>query len=82
MKPLGKNHQTYAPWPDVSCFSGPINRPLPLFILHKFQTPRGCQSVPRVIPKCLSVFCECVCEAFASFGTFVRRNSCGFVLRR
>jgi hypothetical protein len=22
---LDKNHRTYAPWPDIRCFSGPIN---------------------------------------------------------
>jgi hypothetical protein len=53
---LGKNHRTYAPWSDVRCFYGPINTLYPLHVLHKFQTPPGCQSVPRVFPKCF----ECV----------------------
>jgi hypothetical protein len=52
MESLGKNHQTYAPWLDIRCFSKPINTILPIFILHKFQTPPGCQSILRVFSKC------------------------------
>jgi hypothetical protein len=74
IEPLGKNYKTYAPWPDIRYFSGLVNTTLPLFILHKFQTPPGCQSVPRV-------FYEHVCEVFTSFGMFVRRKSCSFVSR-
>jgi hypothetical protein len=55
-EPLGKNHWTYTPWPNVRCFSRPINTTLPLFILHKFQMSPSCQSVPRVFSKCF----ECV----------------------
>jgi hypothetical protein len=29
IEPLGKNNQTYTPWLDVHCFSGPINSTLP-----------------------------------------------------
>jgi hypothetical protein len=62
MEPLGKNHRTYAPWPEVRYFFGPINIILPLFILHKFQMPPGYQSVPRVFSKCCECFVSmCVC---------------------
>jgi hypothetical protein len=30
IEPLDKNHRTYAPWPNIRCFSRLINRPLPL----------------------------------------------------
>jgi hypothetical protein len=48
IEPLGKNHQMYAPWPDVRCFFGPINITLPFFIFHKFQMSPGYQSVFKV----------------------------------
>jgi hypothetical protein len=56
IEPLGKNHRTYTPWPNVRCFSGPINRALPPLYFSQFQnTPR--------LPECFqSVFklCECL----------------------
>jgi hypothetical protein len=82
IEPLGKNHQTYAPWPDVRYFSGPINRALPPSYFSQFQ------NAPR-LPKCfqsISKLCEClasVCvRGVCKFGTFVKQNSCGFVSRR
>jgi hypothetical protein len=47
--PLGKNHLMYAPLAGRLLLFGHINTPYPLQVLDKFQTPPGCQSVPRVI---------------------------------
>ena len=52
--------------------------PYPSTFLTSFPMPLGCRCE---FPKC----CECfvsVCEVFACFETFVRRNSYGFVSRR
>jgi hypothetical protein len=48
IEPLGKNHLTYALWPDVRCFSGPINSTLPPSYFAQLQHPQAA----RVFPKC------------------------------
>jgi hypothetical protein len=82
-EPLGKNHWTYAPWPDVRPLAGrlplfgPINRTLPPRIFHSFRTPLGYQFVSKVFSKLVSVG-ECVCvQGVCEFGAFVKRNSRG-----
>jgi hypothetical protein len=60
IEPLGKNHRMCTPWPDVHCFSGPINSTLPPSYFSPFSY------APR-LPECfqpLLVFSERVCEAF------------------
>jgi hypothetical protein len=49
--PLGKNHRTYTPLARRPLLFRPINTTYPLQVLHKLQSPPGCQSVS-------SVFCE------------------------
>jgi hypothetical protein len=49
---LDKNHRTYAPWPDVRCFSGPINSTLPPSYFAQLHMPPGYLSVPKVSPEC------------------------------
>jgi hypothetical protein len=69
-------------WMSVA-FLGLQIDPYPLRVSHNFQMPPGYQSVPRVFSKYFEcVVSVCVCEAFASFRTFVRRNPCGVVSRR
>jgi hypothetical protein len=55
IEPLGKNHRTYTPWPDVRYFSRPINSTLASSFSHHFHTLLGCQSISRVFFK----RCEC-----------------------
>jgi hypothetical protein len=56
IEPLGENHRTYALWPDVRCFSRPINSTLPPSCFSPFSY------APR-LPECyqsVSKFCECL----------------------
>jgi hypothetical protein len=55
IEPLGKSHWTYAPWPDVCCFSGLINSTLPSSYFSPFSyVPRLPECFQSVFPSVLS----------------------------